>query len=226
MAHAGRMPDRNKTLAVITVAGLHGMALYGLVTGLGVEYVDKIATVLQAGNIPIEKVPPPPPSEATPVEQARLTPQTPRATLQPPLDAVPNRLSTDQFIVDLPIRPIDPLTIDPPGPSPTPFVEKPSFTPKSVRPRNDPGLWVTTGDYPTASLRRGEQGTARFEVSVGSDGKVIDCRVTSSSGAAELDAATCKHVAKRARFEPATDASGARVGGTYSGSIHWVIPRD
>ncbi|VWX53092.1 energy transducer TonB [Novosphingobium sp. 9U] len=225
MAYAERMPNRNKTLAVVTVAGLHGMALYGLVTGLGVEYVEKFTTVLQGTNIPIEKTPPPPP-EVTPVEQATATAQTPRARSQPPLDAAPNRFATDDFIVNLPIKPIDPPTIDPPGPSATPFVDKPAFAPKSVRPRNDPVQWVTTSDYPAVSLRRGEQGIARFEVSVGGDGKVTDCRVTSSSGAAELDAATCKYVAKRARFEPATDGSGARVSGTYSGSIHWVIPQD
>lgn len=225
MAYAERMPSRNKTLTVAAVAGLHGIALYGLVTGLGVEYAEKITTVLTGSNIPIEKTPPPPP-EPTPVEQASATQQTPRAAPQPPVDAMPNPYSADSFVINVPIKPIEQPAIDPPGPVPSPFVEKPAFTPKSVRPRNDPGLWVTTADYPSASLRRGEQGTARFEVAVGLDGKVTDCRVTSSSGAADLDAATCKYVAKRARFEPATDASGARVGGTYSGSIHWVIPQD
>ncbi|MBB4858068.1 protein TonB [Novosphingobium chloroacetimidivorans] len=219
------MPDRNKTLAVIAVAGLHGMALYGLVTGLGVEYIDRIATVLRAENIPMEQAPPPPPPpEVTPVEQATTTPLTPRAAPPPPMDARRNPYSANEFVIDVPIRPVEPITFDPPGPSPTPSFEKPAFTPKSVRPRNDPGLWVTTSDYPAASLRRGEQGVARFEVAVGSDGKVTDCRVTSTSGAAELDAATCKYVARRARFDPATDGSGARVSGSYSGSIHWVIP--
>jgi protein TonB len=107
---------------------------------------------------------------------------------------------------------------------PTP--EKPALAPRSVRARNNPGLWATTSDYPASSLRLGEQGTVRFELAISPDGRVSDCRVLASSGSAELDAATCKRVSQRARFEPATDGSGARVSGSYTGSIRWVIPQD
>ena len=42
---------------------------------------------------------------------------------------------------------------------------------------------------------------------------------------AGLDRATCDNVARRARFEPATDASGANVAGSYANNIRWVIPK-
>lgn len=223
MAYAERMPGRNKTLAVITVAGLHGMALYGLVTGLGVEYIDKVATVLTGTNIPFEPLPPPP--EAVPT-QAASTPNAARA-IRSAVEVAPIPLSTsDNLMIDFPIKPLPPISLDPPGPAASATPDKPLFTPRMARPRGDPGSWVSTDDYPSASLRLGEQGTVRFEVAVGLDGRVSDCRVTTSSGSADLDAATCKHVSRRARFEPATDGTGARVAGTYKGSIRWVIPQD
>ena len=224
MAYAGRVPDRNKTLTVLTVASLHGIALYGLVTGLGVQYFDKVSTVLTGRNIPIEPLPPPPePTKLEPTTSARTT-QT-RAT--PVVDAVETPLATPgNLVIDFPIKPLPPIALDPPGPIVSPTPEKPLFAARGVRPRGDPGGWVNTSDYPSGSLLRGEQGTVRFELAIGGDGRVSDCRVTASSGSADLDAATCRQVSKRARFEPATDDTGARVGGTYKGSIRWVIPQD
>lgn len=224
MAYASRMPDRNRALAVITVAGLHGIALYALVTGLGVDYIKDVATVLQGRNVPLEPVPPPPPPPTQqPVDQASRPSTRPAS---PPMDAVPNPLGTSGPI-EVPLPPIDPFILDPiPGPTVAPTPEKPLFAPKSARPRNDPGSWVSTDDYPATALRRGDQGTVRFELAIGADGRVADCRVTASSGSAELDAATCRHVLKRARFDAPTDGAGARTMGTYAGSIRWVIPQD
>jgi len=225
MAYAERMPSRNKSLTVMTVAGLHGIALYALVTGLGVQYVDHVATVLTGKNIPIEPVPPPSPEPV--VSQAAVTPRSAQPA-QSVVDVTPLPLATnsDNIVIDFPIKLVPPLPIDPPGPTASATPDKPLFTPRLARPRGDPGFWVSTKDYPSVSLRLGEQGTVRFEVSVGSDGRVTGCRVTASSGSADLDAATCRNVSKRARFEAATDDSGARTAGTYQGSIRWVIPQD
>lgn len=225
MAYAGRMPDRNRTLAVITVAGLHGIAFYALVTGLGVNYVKDRIAVLTGHNIPVEPVPPPPTPEPTRTEQVASA--NTRQTVAPPLDAKANPFAADDGPVVLlpPTMPNTPVEIGPIGPVATPTPEKPALTPKSVRPRTDPGSWVSTDDYPGAALRRGEQGTVRFEVAVAADGRVSGCRVLASSGSAELDAATCRTVSRRARFEPATDSAGARVTGTYTGSVHWVMPQ-
>lgn len=227
MAYAERMPNRNKTLAVITVAGLHGMALYGLVTGLGVEYVTQAVTVLKGYNEPAT-MPPPPPTpkvEPEPAKQASTT-NTRQPVNLPPLDTARNDLGKGDLLVELPVGPITPFKFEPIVPIVQATPDKPAFAPKSVRPRNSPGLWATTADYPSSSLRLGEQGTVRFELAITADGRASDCRVLASSGSPELDAATCKRVTQRARFEPATDGSGARVNGTYTGSIRWVIPQD
>lgn len=107
-------------------------------------------------------------------------------------------------------------TIDPPA----------RFTPSAARARNDMAGWVTTDDYPTADARAGHTGTVRFRLAIDAGGRVTDCTITQSSGYPGLDAATCRNVNKRARFDPATDAAGERIAGNYAGTIRWVIPRD
>ncbi|MET1756845.1 energy transducer TonB [Novosphingobium sp. RD2P27] len=227
MAYAQRTPDKTRTAVVVAVAGLHCLALYALVTGLNVDFVNDAVTVLQGRNIPIEAAPPPPPKQPPP-EQAPATSAAQPASASVMM-TVPNR---HVRLEPLPTSTLPPLVLPSTLPLevPIPMASNASDTlvrnAQSARPRNDPGLWVSTDDYPTAALRRGERGTVRFELTVGADGRVADCRVTGSSGFNELDVATCRHVSRRARFEPAVDASGARVRGTYAGSIRWVIPED
>lgn len=106
-------------------------------------------------------------------------------------------------------------------PSPTPTS---SFIPRSAKPRTNPGTWATTLDYPARAIREGRQGVTAFRVSVGTDGKVSECMIIRSSGSQDLDEATCAKVSKRAKFEPATDANGNRVTGSYANSIRWELP--
>ncbi|MDE2442549.1 MAG: energy transducer TonB, partial [Betaproteobacteria bacterium] len=102
----------------------------------------------------------------------------------------------------------------------------PRFQPKQPVPKGNPGNWATTNDYPSAALREERQGTTRFRVTVGADGKVVDCTVTGSSGSPDLDATACAKIRARARFQPATDGEGQPTTGTYSNSVRWVIPKD
>ncbi len=93
-----------------------------------------------------------------------------------------------------------------------------------ARPKNNPGTWVVTYDYPARSLANEEEGTTGFRLTVGPDGKVSWCSITSSSGSANLDAATCKNVTRRARFDPALDDNGNPTVGYYSNRVTWRIP--
>ena len=83
---------------------------------------------------------------------------------------------------------------------------------------------MLTEDYPQKAIREGAEGVAGFRVVVGSDGRVDACEITRSSGNAELDAATCKNVTRRARFEPATNGDGQKVVGSYSSTVRWQLP--
>jgi protein TonB len=108
----------------------------------------------------------------------------------------------------------------PPAPVPPP-----PAPPKPATPRNNPGTWATTNDYPSRALREEREGTTGFRVTVGTDGRVTDCQITSSSGHADLDQAACSNVSRRARFKPATDSSGNPTTGTYANRVRWVIPK-
>lgn len=93
-------------------------------------------------------------------------------------------------------------------------------------PLGNPGTWVTTDDYPSMSLRLEEEGTARFRVHIGRDGRVKRCEITESSGSSLLDEQTCAALTFRARFAPARDAQGNPAIGSYSNTVRWEIPDD
>ena len=85
------------------------------------------------------------------------------------------------------------------------------------------GLISIDFDYPAAAIRAGEQGDVGFRLDVGSDGRVAQCTVTSSSGSAILDSATCRMLTRRARFTPATDASAMPIEASTTGAIRWRL---
>jgi len=82
---------------------------------------------------------------------------------------------------------------------------------------------LSADDYPASALRAEEQGTVFFTLEVGPDGRVARCTVTSSSGSAALDSATCRMMTARARFRPALDRRNRPVAGTFRSRITWRI---
>lgn len=91
-------------------------------------------------------------------------------------------------------------------------------------PAGNPGQWVTSDDYPAEAMRQGHEGTSGFRLAYDATGRTTGCEITSPSGHAELDEATCRLLIERARFIPGRDAEGAQIGGTYSNRIRWRIP--
>lgn len=79
-------------------------------------------------------------------------------------------------------------------------------------------------DYPMQAIRNDEQGTVRFKLTVSSHGRVTNCEIAESSGSRALDRQTCTILTSRARFEPARDSHGNRVGDRYTGRIRWELP--
>ena len=214
MAFADQTRSNHRAATMVVVAALHGAAIYALVTGLAVEYYKEVMPVFEARNIPVQpKVEPPPKPK-------------PQPKAEDPVLTAPKRpidLPTLRHPIPVPLPPPVPVPRDPvvvlPEPKPVP-----SFTPKAVKPKGSPADWVTTNDYPARDLREGNQGRVTFSLLVGTNGKPESCVVTGSSGHSGLDEATCRNIMRRARFTPATDENGARVSGTYSSSIRWVIP--
>lgn len=91
-------------------------------------------------------------------------------------------------------------------------------------PTTNPGTWVTNSDYPARAMREEREGTTGFRLSYDASGLPQKCDIVSSSGHADLDAATCDLTMSRARFQPGKDRAGKPVGGTYTNRIRWGIP--
>lgn len=81
----------------------------------------------------------------------------------------------------------------------------------------------STDDYPVEALRREEQGTVAVNVVLRDDGHVKRCDVTSSSGSASLDAATCSIIQERGNFPPLRNREGP-VKNEYTARIRWMLP--
>ena len=92
-----------------------------------------------------------------------------------------------------------------------------------ARARANLASYVSNDDYPLSSVKAGEQGTVRFRLAVGPDGRVTNCEVTGSSGSSALDNTTCRLMRSRARFTPGRDRDGNPTADSFSSSITWRI---
>lgn len=84
----------------------------------------------------------------------------------------------------------------------------------------------STDDYPMEAIRNNQQGTVGYRLTVNRRGRVSDCAIVQSSGSKILDEQTCRILSNRARFQPARDVNGKRIGDTYSGRIRWELPKE
>ena len=90
--------------------------------------------------------------------------------------------------------------------------------------RADPQSLIRPEDYPESALRMREHGRVGFTLEVGADGRVSQCIVTRSSGAAALDSATCRIMRSRARFTPARDSEGNPAESRVEQEAVWTLP--
>jgi hypothetical protein len=61
MAFTDRRPGSNHTVKTIAVSAFHAAVIYGLVTGLNVEFEIMESPIFSAKNHPLEPTPPSPP---------------------------------------------------------------------------------------------------------------------------------------------------------------------
>ena len=78
-------------------------------------------------------------------------------------------------------------------------------------------------DYPSDALREDQEGRATVVVLIDEQGKVADCTVTKSSGAAVLDAQSCAVIRARAEFEPAIGVDGRPIKDLLTQTVNWRI---
>lgn len=211
MAYADQQMSTRRIAAIGIVALLHAALGYAFVTGLAYNVIKKMPTVLETFDVqeakpPEEEPPPPPPDIDVPPPPIAPPPEVVVQTMAPP----------PPVVMSIPTPPV--ISAPPPAPVVSQAV---GASPKGKR-----ANWITTEDYPGSAQRANEEGTTAIRVQIDGEGKVTTCAVTSSSGSAALDDATCKLYQRRARFNPAKDAAGNPIATTYSDRVRWQLPRD
>lgn len=219
MSYVDQGMSRGRVWAIITVAILHALLAYAFVSGLAYKFIKGDTEDLKAFDV--KEAPPPPPDEPPP-------PPPPDQPTSPPMTAQQSPLATPapvQQITPPTIRqPVaTPLPPTPPSPPPAP---PPVRTVPPQRARANLNSYFSADDYPASALRGNDQGTTGFSLTIGPNGRVTECSVTSSSGSSALDQATCRILRSRARYTPARDASGNPTSGRDSGRVTWRLPAE
>jgi protein TonB len=206
--------------AIAVVVLMHGAALTALAMAKSETFRDAIIHT-KIYNVPDK---PPPDPAPKPAPKAIVPPDT-VITHVPPLVRTPDPPVIPQ---PQPLPPIQRLVIqDPPQTVPPRYDPPAQPAPRKVEParaRANLASYVSDEDYPSTAARNEEEGTTRFRLGVGPDGRVTECTVTASSGSAALDSATCRLMKSRARFTPARDSDGRQTSDSVSSAIRWVLP--
>ena len=221
MSYARRREmSSNRTAAIVIVALIHIALGYALVTGLAYNVIKKAAEDLKTFDV--EDEPPPPPEEPPPPPEQN-TPPPPQVVAPPPIVRT-NTVAPP--IISTPVAPPPVITpVARPAP-PAPPAPPPPRVSQAAKARGNLVALFSNDDYPAAALRNEEQGTTVVRLTIGPDGRVSDCSITSSSGSSSLDNTTCSILRRRARFTPAKDQAGNPISDTYTQRIRWEIPSE
>ena len=211
MAYADQSMSGSKVTALIVVALIHIVVGYALVTGLAYSAAKQILKKVTTVDIKEEekpKEPPPPP---------------PKQIAPPPIVAPPPKM-----VLSAP----PPITVVPEAPPPPPqiILAPPAAPPpppsqaRGARPKGQ-GQWAARiqDNYPSDALRMEKEGRVGVRVSIGPDGRVTSCSVTSSSGTASLDRAACDGMQRYARYDPALNDAGQPTEGSASTAIVYKL---
>ena len=235
-------------IAIILVVLLHAGIGFALVSGLAYEAIKKVKEKMEVIDVqeekPPEEEPPPPPEEvivAPPPSFAVDLPVTSNNKSETAQQDTTQKQENTQAYKQCPggaqvlegqaCPQVDQDITCPDGKTVVKASQRSSCPPVKnlsapAKPKNNPGSWATTNDYPSRALSQEREGTTGFRVTVDSGGKVSDCQITASSGHADLDAATCSNVKRRARFDAAKDKDGNPTSGSYSNRVTWRIPKE
>jgi len=217
MAYADHSQSSSRTVAIIIVALIHAILGYAFVTGLGIKYVKKAAEQLNVIDVaeeppPPEEEPPPPP----PPPPDMPPPPPPPPTAPPPMVQLPQAP-----VYVAPPPPPAPPPAAPPAPPPPP---PPPTVSKAAGARGNPANWITNDDYPSSAIRDEAEGTVAIEWEINTEGRVENCRVTSSSGNRALDDAACNLITRRGRYTPALDQAGNPMRSKDRRRVVWRLP--
>jgi protein TonB len=191
----------NPALSIFLTVAVVGSLLYAIVTGLAYDVIKKTAENLKV--IDVEQKPPPPQQPPPPPKDMPKVPPPP--VTPPPLVQVNTPPPPTIQTVTAPPPPvyIPPVAPAPPAPPPPPRKVQSAQSAKG-----DLRTLFSADDYPASAQAAGAEGTAQAELTIGTDGRVVSCSLTRSTGNSALDEATCNILRRRAKFTPARDSNG------------------
>jgi protein TonB len=219
MSYLNQAQDpRRRATAIAATAVVHAALGVAVVTGMTVAGYTVVDTYVPIIEFPTEPTPPEPTPEPARDELTYIAPE-PRPAMDLTQDPPTPAEITDPAPAETSYYPSGGESVTPPS-----LPQPPRFTPRRAAPSNSSAGWITTDDYPQRELRSGAEGAVGYRLEIGINGRVTNCELTRPSGVRGLDSATCRLIASRARFEPATDETGAKVAGSFAGSVRWEIP--
>jgi protein TonB len=92
--------------------------------------------------------------------------------------------------------------------------------------KGNPGQFFGPDAYPPSAQREGAEGRVVAKLTVGTDGRVTECVVTTSSNNRALDDTTCRIAKARVRFSPALDNAGNPITSSYTLPVRWQLPQE
>ena len=93
---------------------------------------------------------------------------------------------------------------------------------RRATPKVSPAKWLGTNDFPLAAASQGMNGYVKFRLDVDPDGNVAGCRILFRTDPDEFANASCRLLARRAKFQPALDADGKPVKSYFVSSVTWL----
>jgi protein TonB len=217
MAYADRNVSGNRVVAIVIVSIIVAVMGYAFVTGLTYKYIKAVNEKLKTFDV--EEPPPPPPDEPPP--------PPPDQPLEPPPVVSPPPIVTTQAPPQIIMQTVQ--TPPPPAPLPPPSPPAPPAPPRISQAaglKGNPAQFFGNDAYPSEAIRAGAQGRVVARLTVGTDGRVSGCVVTTSSGNGSLDDTTCRIARSRVRYTPAKDENGQPIVSTATLPVRWVLPSD
>jgi protein TonB len=176
-------------VGLIAVVLLHVAIAYALVTGLARKVIEVIKPPIETKVVedvkppPPDTPPPPPPKLAAPPPPAYIPP--PEVNIQTPVVQTQNVITS--------------VTSTPQPAAPVQRIAASARMPPVI----DAARSCKQPEYPAASRRNEETGTVLLRFLIGTDGKVVESKVESSSGYPRLDQAALKALSL-CQFKPGT----------------------
>jgi protein TonB len=217
MAYADRDVAGSRVVATVIVSILVFLLSWAFVTGLTSKFTKAVQEKLNTFDV---APPPPPPPPDKPPPPPPDQPMKAPPVVSPPVN-VPVQSPVPQ-IVSVPVAPPVAVVVPPQPPAPPP---KPVVSQRAAV-QGNPGRFFGPDAYPPAAIRAEAQGRVVAALTVGADGRVSGCTVTSSSGNSDLDDATCRIARSKVRFTPAKDDAGNPTTSSFTLPVRWVLPTE